>query len=266
MAKARLIEAAGPLAGASVIVTRPAASSAALRQRIRALGGNAIGLPGLSLRASDDITAAKAALAAVRSADLAIFVSPAAVKFAFVLRPTLRFSRATRICAIGAATARALARRGLRDAVFPHARQDSESLLALPELQRLRGKRVAVIAAPGGRELLMQTLRARRARVLHAHVYQRVAPRYTARQLALLEQAASPLLTLLSSAEVLANLRAKLPLLLFARLAAGELIVSSERLAQLARRSLFANVHVAASAAPRDLLHTAQQALARHRL
>jgi uroporphyrinogen-III synthase len=266
MTQASLIETTGPLAGANVIVTRPSATSGALRQRIRALDGNALGLPGTVLRASADTTAAKAALAAARAADIVIFVSPAAVKFAFALRPTLHFIRTTRVCAIGAATARALARRGLRNAVFPRERQDSEGLLALPELARLRGKRVALIGAPGGRDLLVRTLRVRRARVMHVHVYRRTAPRYTARQIAALEQAPAPLLTLLSSAEALANLRAQLPLRLFARLADGELIVSSERLAELARRSLFANVRVAASAAPRDMLDAARKALARHRL
>jgi uroporphyrinogen-III synthase len=114
--------------------------------------------------------------------------------------------------------------------------------------------------------LLAQTLRARRARVTAIAVYRRIAPHYNARQLAALESAASPLLTLLTSAEALANLRAQLPLHLFARLAEGELIVSSERLAELARRSLFANVHLAASPLPRDLLAGAENALARHRL
>jgi len=263
MSKLRLIEAMGPLAGASVVVTRPAA--AALKRQIRALDGSAIGLPGFSLRATDDVAAAKAALQQARAADLIVFASPNAVKFASALR-ALRFARHTRVCAVGAGTARALTRRGVRDVAFPRERQDSEGLLALAELQKLRGKRVAVIGAPGGRELLARTLRARRARVTAIHVYRRVAPRYTARQLAALQDATAPLLTLLTSAEALTNLRAQLPLHLFARLAEGELIVSSARLAQLARRSLFANVHVAASPSPRHLLAAAAQALARHRL
>lgn len=264
MATARLID-SGPLAGASVVVTRPAAAAAALKRRIRAFGGVAIGLPGLALRRTDDADIARAALQQARTADVVIFVSPSAVKFAFALRQ-LRFARGTLVCAIGPATAQALRRRGLRDVVFPRERQDSEGLLALPQLRPLRGKRVVLIGAPGGRELLAQTLRARRARVVAIAVYQRVAPRYSARQLAALESAAAPLLTLLTSAEALANLRAQLPLHLFARLAEGELVVSSTRLAELARRSLFVNVHVAASPLPRDLLAGAEQALARHRL
>jgi uroporphyrinogen-III synthase len=266
MPTARLIESNGPLAGASVIVTRPAASAAPLRRRIRTLGGEPIGLPGSVLRAAPERAATHAALAAARAVDVAIFVSPAAVKFAFAASPKLRFSRATRVCAVGVATARALNRHGIRNVSWPRERQDSEGLLALPELGNLRGCRVALVGAPGGRELLAQTLRDRRARLTRIEVYRREAPRYSARQLAALEQSPAPLLLLVSSAEALANLRAALPLHLFARLAAGEIVVSSERLAALARASLFANVHVAAGPAPADLLNAARAALARHRL
>src|SRR5690242_19113652 len=100
MAKARLIEATGALARASVIVTRPAAAAAALKRRVRALGGTAIGLPGIALRQTRETAPVKTALAAARTADIAIFVSPSAVKFAFGIRPTLRFARATAVCAL----------------------------------------------------------------------------------------------------------------------------------------------------------------------
>ena len=83
MTTARLLQAAGPLAGASVIVTRPAASAAPLKRRIRALGGNAIALPVLALRRVVDTAAAKATLRQARDAEIVVFVSPAAVKFAF---------------------------------------------------------------------------------------------------------------------------------------------------------------------------------------
>ncbi|MDE2083939.1 MAG: uroporphyrinogen-III synthase [Xanthomonadaceae bacterium] len=263
---ARLIQASGPLAGASVIVTRPAASAGSLRRRIRGLGGVPIGLPGSVLRAAPERAAVCAALIAARAAAVAVFVSPAAVKFAFAACPKLRFARATRICAVGVATARALSRRGLRDVVWPRTRQDSEGLLALPELRSLRGCRAVLIGAPGGRELLAQTLRNRRARLTRIDVYHRQAPRYSARQLVALEQAPAPLLLLASSAEALANLRAGIPLHLFARLAAGDVVVSSERLAARARAGLFANVHVAAGPAPAELLNAACAVLARHRL
>jgi uroporphyrinogen-III synthase len=166
---------------------------------------------------------------------------------------------------MGAATARALQRRGVRDVLHP-SRQDSEGLLLLPAFARLRGRRVALVGAAGGRELLPQTLTKRGARVERVYVYERVPPRFPARRLAALAELPSPLVTLATSADALANLRAALPQPLCARLCAGELVVSSARLAAAARAQGFANVHVAASPAPRDLVDAAQFALARHRL
>lgn len=266
MTRAELVQGHGPLAGASVVLTRPSATAADLRRRIRALGGIPLSLPGSVLRAAADNVAIERALHDARNADLAIFVSPAAVRFAFAAQPRLRFARATRVAAVGAATARALVRRGIQAVLHPLERQDSEGLLALPELRRLRGKRIALIGAPDGREVLLHALRTRRARVTRIDVYQRVAAPFSARQLAALECAADPLLTLVSSAQTLARLRAALPLPLFARLAAGHLVVSSERLAQIARTSLFASITLADGPAPQSLLNAACAVLARHRL
>jgi uroporphyrinogen-III synthase len=266
MNSARLNQATGSLAGASVVVTRPADSAMALRRGIRARGGTPIGLPGSRLRPIADADKARRALRAAGRADVAVFVSPAAVRFAFALHPGLRFVRATRVVAVGPGTARILARRGIGAVLQPTQRHDSEGVLALPELRQLRGANVVLIGAPGGRGLIESALRARRARVARIDVYQRITPAFTPRQLAQLEQASDPLLTLVSSAQTLARLRADLPLSLFARLAAGHLVVSSTRLAELARASLFTQVSVAAGPAPQDLLNAACAVLARHRL
>lgn len=254
------------LAGATVIVTRPSATAATLKRRIAALGGTALGLPGVGLCAAEDSGNARAALNDASKAELAVFISPAAVRYAFALLPSLRFARTARVCAVGAGTARALQRRGVRRVLWPAQRQDSEGLLALAEFARLRGRRVALIGAPGGRDLLPTTLRARGALVQSIHVYKRAAPRLTRRHFAALEQAAAPLLTLLSSAEALGNLRARLPAALFARLTAGDAIVSSLRLAQAARSAGFLRTHVAVSATTADMLAGAVGALAQHRL
>jgi len=255
-----------PLAGASVVVTRPSISAVTLKRRIAALGGTVLALPGVGVSSVEDTAGARAALREARRADIAIFVSPNAVRYAFALLPTLRFARATQVCTVGRVTALALARHGVRGTLWPDARQDSEGLLALPQLARLRGRRVALIGASGGRELLPTTLRAHSAILQNIHVYRRTAPRWTRRHFAALENAATPLLTLLSSAEVLAHLECGLPRQLFARLAAGECIVSSLRLAQAARAAGFERVHVAASADADDMLAATKGALAQHRL
>jgi uroporphyrinogen-III synthase len=264
--RAKLLAPGHPLAGASVIVTRPAATAGALRRRVRALGGTPIGLPAIGLRAVADAGAARRALRDAQDADVVIFLSPAAVRFAWTLLPRLRFARATPVLAPGAGSARALQRRGVAGAAFPPQRQDSEGLLDLAPLQRVRRRRIALVGAPGGRDLLARELTARGARVQLVEVYQRSTPRWTRRQFAALEGAASPWISLISSAEALGHLQELLAPALFARLAASDCIVSSARLAALAQARGFAQVHVAASAAPTALLSAAGAALARHRI
>lgn len=237
-----------PLAGASVVVTRPAADAGAFVRRARALGALALRLPGTALRARGVVALPRPAC------DLWIFTSPAAVRHAFGAAG-LRIGGA-RALAVGAGTRQALARHGIA-AIAPPTRADSEGLLALPALADVEGRRIALVGAPGGRGLIAEHLRRRGAEVVPLHVYERVPPRWTRRQLASVAAAPEPLLTLLSSGEALDNLVQKLPPELFARLRRGRLVVSSARLAGLAAAAGFADVVVAASASGGDLLEAA---------
>lgn len=257
---------AAPLRGASVVVTRPAGTAASLARRVRALGGEAVVLPGLALRAADDAQAVRAALNEARRADIAIFISPAAVRYAWRFAPTLAFARRTLVCTVGTATARALHRRGVADVLTPASTQDADGLLALPQLARVRGLTVALIGAPGGRDTLRTTLRRRGAALARIDVYRRTAPRWTRRHYAALDASPRPRLLLVSSAEALANLATGLPAGLVLALRDAETVVSSERLAILAREHGFSRVHRASSAVTGDMLAAAVRALSRHRL
>lgn len=253
----------GSLAGATVVVTRPAGTACALRAAIRRNGGVALALPGLALRAADDAAAAAKALRAARDADGWIFVSPAAVRFAFRLLPALRIGRRAAVFGVGAGTLRALARHGIRG-VAPDTRSDSEGLLALPQFAAVKGRRFVLVGAPGGRDLIAPTLRARGARVEPVHVYARGRPRLTRRHFSALAEAADPVVTLLSSGEALAHLVALLPPPALERLRRASLVVSSARLAAAAGRHGFGDVQVAATAAAADLLAAATAALDRN--
>jgi uroporphyrinogen-III synthase len=255
---------ASPLRGSSVIVTRPTGSSAAVTRRVRTLGGEPISLPGMALRAIEQVHAARAALRTAARGEVVVFSSPAAVRFAWQLLPAMRFARRVCVAAVGAGTARALRARGVSDVQVPVGTQDSSGLLA--ELRGVRGRHIAVIGAPGGRDLLAPTLARRGAHVQRIDVYRRVPPRWTRRHLAALEVAAKPWLLLVSSAEALGQLATGLPPGLVLALRDAECIVSSERLAGLAAQHGFRHVHVAVSALTADLLDAAAQALARHRL
>jgi uroporphyrinogen-III synthase len=242
-----------PLDGTRIVITRPAGTGAALVRAVRDLGGNPILLPGSSLRAPGDVSAARQALKAALACQVAIFTSPAAVRFARQLTP-LR-SRAT-VVAPGAGTRHALQRAGVAEVRTP-SREDSEGMLELEMLQDVRGRTIGIIGAAGGRGLLAEELMRRGARVVHAHVYRRLPARldHRHRDALLRSDSHQPLYVLLSSAEALANLLAALADDEARRaLLAGTAVLSSARLAHAAREAGFARELHASSARAGDML------------
>ncbi|HJR11819.1 MAG TPA: uroporphyrinogen-III synthase [Rhodanobacteraceae bacterium] len=240
-----------PLKGIRIAITRPAGTGAAWANRVRALGGAPLLLPGSSLRAASDARAARTALRDALACDAVIFTSPAAVKFARQLG-ALR-SRAT-VLAPGAGTQGALRSAGFRNAIAP-AREDSEGLLALPVLHNVRGQSIGIIGAAGGRGLLQRELAGHGAKVVHAHVYERAPARLDRRHAdALRRNARRPLYVLLSSSEALANITVGLPDDALRALLRGAAVASSARLATVARKAGFAHVLRADSAHAGDML------------
>ncbi len=240
-----------PLAAVRIAITRPAGTGNTLVRRVRALGGTPLLVPGSSLRAADDAKATRETLKIALTSDVVIFTSPAAVSHAQQLAP-LR-SRA-RMLAPGPGTLHALRRAGCTDVTAPP-REDSEGLLALAVLQNVRGKRIGIIGAPGGRGLLARALSRRGAHVMHAHVYRRLPARLDRRHTeALRNDGRKPLYVLLSSAEALGHLLAGLPCDARRTLLAGCAVVSSERLAAIVRKARFSRVVRSESARPADML------------
>ncbi len=253
------------LAGASIIVTRPAADAVALIRAAKSRGGVGVRLPGVRVRRIDGTVAARRALLAAKSADFWIFTSPNAVRFCVQLLGELRAAPWPCTLAVGAGTRQSLARHGIT-ALAPRGAQNSEGLLAEAELADLQGKIIAIIDAPGGRDLLAPALRERGARVERIAVYQRLPPRLNARHFSTLAAAPRPWISLVSSSVILNHLCAALPADLLARWRREALIVSSARLAAEARALGFSDVHEASSALGTDLLDAAGRALSRHRI
>lgn len=239
--------------GRIVVITRPSGTASALARRVRSLGGAPFLLPGLSLRHVVDPVSVRTALLQALQDELIIFTSPAAVNHAAALAP-LRTS--AQVLAVGQGTARSLRCHGVAAPLTP-TQQNSEGLLALPPLQALAGRRVALIGAPGGRGVLRDQLTVRGACLRELHVYQRLPPRLDRRHVEGLLRLQPSALVLLSSAEALQNLCALLPAAALARLQAATAVVSSERLATAARGAGFAHISLAASAVTDDMLRAA---------
>lgn len=243
-----------PLRNVTVVITRPAGTAGPLARRVRKLGGIPVSVPGLSLRATEDASAVDAALRKALEGDMLIFTSPAAVRFAADVLPLA--TRAT-VVAVGRGTARALKTADVVDVRFPETSQDSEGVLALPELAQVAGRRVSLIGAPGGRGLLRERLAARGADLEEIHVYHRVAPRIDRRHIDPLLKLGRRSAVLLSSAEALDHLHRALVAPAWRRLVQAVAVVSSERLRGIALEAGFERVAVARSALPTDLLAAA---------
>ena len=240
---------AQPLRGLTVFVARPAGQARAIASRLRALGADPVALPTASLRATDEPEAAIAALGAAASAAAVVFVSPAAVRYAFRLLPALSPSHAI---AVGPTTQRLLARHGI-DAVVP-ARFDSEGVLALPMLQSVRGRTIVIVGAPGGRDAIRSALAARGATVEFAAVYRRARPRWTAAHRRAIERASSRSALVVSSSDALAVLAQLGGDSFVTRFRHRQLVVPSERVEAAARSIGFARIVRASSALPAALV------------
>lgn len=241
------------LGGARVLVTRPAHQAESLCRRIAEAGGVPVRLPAIEILPPADPAALTDTLARLEHYDLAVFVSPNAVRGALAHRSG-PLPAGLRLAAVGAGTRRALADAGYPEVLAPAAQFDSEGLLALPALQVLRGWRVLILRGSDGRELIAETLRARGAEVHYAECYRRQRPLRPDRD-ALARLAAGEIdVTLVTSAEALANLVALAGDAARPALLATALVVVSERQVPVARALGFRGTITVAARADDDAL------------
>lgn len=168
----------GALQGVRVLVTRPRDQAEKLAHLIEGEGGEAIRFPVIEIVEPKDTQALLSVIDRLDQFSLAIFISPNAVNRAMHLILARRgvWPRNVRIACVGRGSARELEHFGAGNVIVPAGRFDSEALLALPELQQMKGKRIVVFRGEGGRELLGDTLKARGADIEYAECYRRARP------------------------------------------------------------------------------------------
>lgn len=174
--------AAHPLKGVNVLLTRPALQAVKLAKRIEQLGGAVLSLPLLEIDPIQDkpsIERVKSMIMGLDQYDVALFISTnaASLGMEWISQYWPQLPVDLQAYAVGPSTAEVL-----QDLPWPvhfsSTGVTSEDLLALPGLQDISGKRVALFRGQGGRELLAQTLRERGARVDYIELYQRREPHY----------------------------------------------------------------------------------------
>jgi uroporphyrinogen-III synthase len=240
----------------TVVVTRPGAAGRALADELTRAGQPALWLPAFEFGPAPDEAQARAVLATLGDFDLAIFVSPQAVRAtaALLARP---WPAATVIAAVGAGTRAAVlaALAGAASATLLPARDEdirgagSESLWPLLQALQPPPRRVLLLRAQSGREWLAEKLQAAGSAVTALAVYSRLPFTLSADLRARLAAAAqSGLASVISSSDAvdaLANVLGDQPALLQA-LRAGPALASHPRIAERLRAAGFDRVAVCA--------------------
>lgn len=168
-----------PLAGRSIVVTRPLEQSESLCSAIRAAGGEALLFPVIAIGPAPDDADLRAIAGRLEEFDIAFFVSPNAVRYALDSVLARRaWPAALRVATVGKGSERELARYGFDAVIAPQDGFDSESVIALPEFASaaVAGRRVVIFRGDGGRDLLADTLRQRGALVEFVTSYRRFRP------------------------------------------------------------------------------------------
>lgn len=165
------------LKGQVTLITRPEVQQGSLRAAIELHGGQWLSLPLLRIvpLTDSDLQFARQQVQDLDNYDLLIFVSLNAASLGAELIadfwPQLPVQQT--IIAIGKSTARLVTDLLACEVICPEAGSDSEAVLAMPELQQLADKRIAIFRGQGGRELLATSLRERGANVDYIEVYRR---------------------------------------------------------------------------------------------
>ena len=164
------------LTGKGIAITRPTNQAKKLSALIEQAGGTPILFPLIEITPLYDYSQFEVVINESETYDWAIFISSNAVQNAMPRLLKQGIPMTLKFAAIGPVTASELQSFGVKDVLIPNGRFDSESLLALPEMQAIKNKRVLIVRGIGGRDVLAETLKARGAQVSFAECYQRINP------------------------------------------------------------------------------------------
>lgn len=240
-------------ANARVLIARPGARAAALRSALEHYGLVPVDLDAMSLDPIELSAAVQEELHA-QVADAIVCISPYAVQcLARWLTPRPAWVDNVLLIATGRSTQEAMSsafERDIGQVLVPVSGEQaaSEGVLALPQLMHIEGYRFWLARGEGGRRLLVDELVRRGAVVREFVLYKRTlqAPRTPARKILASGEYAALVIT---SAEQLNHL---LQWCTSATLASA-VIVSSPRLATLAKERGFVCIHTAEDATPQAL-------------
>ncbi|HSH88442.1 MAG TPA: uroporphyrinogen-III synthase [Ramlibacter sp.] len=233
-----------------VVVTRPENEAPRWVDALRERGFDALSLPLIRIVPAPDLSAIETAWANLDEYRAAMFVSGNAVRHFFAARPGTRWPATVRAWATGPGTRQALLDAGVPDALVDvpaseTSQFDSEALWNQVAGQVTQGDRVLVVrgsdAATGtnGRDWLADQVGRAGAQAGSVIAYLRMAPQWSAKEYAEVDQLAGDAVWLFSSSQAIANLKLLLPR---REWTPAKAVATHPRIAQAARDAGFAVV------------------------
>lgn len=173
---------------------------------------------------------------------LLVFTSPRAVQFALLQLPA-ELLAACQLAAIGPASAVALQAAGLESVIQASSGYTSEDLLQRLDETPLKADKAWIVAAAGGRSALLEGLQQRGIDAEPLLVYRRSAAPVSVENIRQLQQGGK-ILSLWSGENAMKQLAASLSASAWQHVCAGEWLVVSQRLAEVAAAFQPAAVHL----------------------
>lgn len=165
-----------PLAGIGIAITRPINQAKKLATLITEAGGTPILFPLIEIMPLQDYSQFESIISEITNYDWAIFISSNAVQNGMPRLVKKGIPLTLKFAAIGPVTACELKSFGIKEVLVPKDRFDSESLLTLPDMTNVTGKKIMIVRGIGGRDVLAETLKTRGGTVTFAECYQRENP------------------------------------------------------------------------------------------
>lgn len=161
-----------------IIITKPIEQSTHLAALIKKSGGIPILFPTLKIIDPPNQQLLINAINQLSNFNIIIFISPTAVQKTMPLLQSINPHplEHLHIMTVGSGTAKALKQFKINNIHHPQHHFGSEALLALPLLQNIKNKCIALFKGEGGRELITETLMNRGAIVTEVVTYQRIIP------------------------------------------------------------------------------------------
>ncbi len=222
-----------PLFGCSILVTRPQHQADQFCLMLEQAGATVLRFPTISIESTVLNERTLQTLKHLEQQDIVLFSSANAVHFCLPwLKPHINQTSAElpfKIAAIGKKTAQSLQTNHFNVQILPTNNFNSESLLALPDMQSVANKNILIVKGEGGRTLLRDTLQTRGANVTDANIYYRKRPTPDALMLDTLKSKKIDIITL-TSVESSENLFALLENQSIKWLSSSTLLLGSKRI------------------------------------